>query len=178
MSSIKVLKSLSVGKGITIHLNEDVSAAEGSSDRYFTEAATTGEEPFVVPPHWHKEHAEYLTVVEGRAKIILDGKETIVNAGDPPVLVERRVVHSIETFKGERAVVQERPKPGGDYKIMFFNDMFNDGPTPGFWHLMRVFYDGDGYVVLPLPFRIVDEIFITVFGAIAHVFTGPRPKTL
>lgn len=40
----------------------------------------------------------------------------------------------------------------------FFNDMFNDGPTPGFWHLMRVFYDGDGYVVLPLPFRIVDEI--------------------
>lgn len=40
----------------------------------------------------------------------------------------------------------------------FFNDMFNVGPSPGFWHLMRVFYDGDGYVVLPLPFRIFDEI--------------------
>ncbi|KAI1157811.1 hypothetical protein F5B18DRAFT_665699 [Nemania serpens] len=178
MSSVKVLKTLAVGKGITIQLKEDESAPEGSSDRYYTEAATNGEEPFVVPPHWHKEHAEYLTVVEGRAKVTLDGKETILKAGDPPVLVARRVVHSIETFAGEKAVVQERPSPGGDYKIMFFNDMFNDGPTPGFWHLMRVFYDGDGYVALPLPFRIVDEIFITVFGSIAHLFKGPRPQKL
>ncbi|KAI1181449.1 hypothetical protein F5B17DRAFT_425286 [Nemania serpens] len=178
MTSVKVLKSFPVGKGITLRLKEDERAPKDSSDRYFTEVTTNGEEAFIVPPHWHKEHAEYLTVVEGRAKVTLDSKEVIIQAGDAPVLVARRVVHSIETFVGERVVIQERPSPGGDYKIMFFNDMFNVGPSPGFWHLMRVFYDGDGYVVLPLPFRIFDEIFITVFGAIAHLFEDPRPQKL
>ncbi|KAI1116548.1 hypothetical protein F5Y14DRAFT_407126 [Nemania sp. NC0429] len=178
MSSIKVLKTLSAGKGIKLTLNENEGVALDSVDRYFTEAITDGVEAFKVPPHWHKQHDELMTVVEGRAKITLNGKETIVKAGDAPVLVARRVVHSVETFVGERAVIQERPSPGGDHKIMFFNDMFSEGPTPGFWHLMRVFYDGDGYIVLPVPFRVVDQIFISVFGSIAHLFAGSRPKTL
>ncbi|KAI0433450.1 hypothetical protein F5Y09DRAFT_73939 [Xylaria sp. FL1042] len=178
MSSLKVLKTFTIGKGQTMDIIEDKSAAEDSIDRYFSEATFTGEELFKVPPHWHKKHDEYIRVMEGRAKITLDGKEIIVKAGDPPVLIARRVVHSIETFEGERAVIQERPSPGGIYKAMFFNDMFCKGPSPGFWYLMRAFYDGDGYIALPLYFRFFDVLFITVFGGIAHLFTAPRPQSL
>ncbi|KAI1743395.1 hypothetical protein F4680DRAFT_410026 [Xylaria scruposa] len=178
MGSFKVLKTLQMGKGIALRLIENEEAPEDSIDRYFSEATCTGEEPINILAHWHKKHAEQLTVIEGRVKVTLDGEEHIVKAGDPPVLVARRVVHSIQSFKGETTVVQERPIPGGNYKLMFFNDMLGKGVSPGFWHLMRVFYDGDGYIVLPLYFRVFDEIFITVFGGIAHLFTASRPTEL
>ncbi|KAI0184742.1 hypothetical protein EV127DRAFT_443326 [Xylaria flabelliformis] len=178
MNSFKVLKTLSMGKGITLRLIENEEAPEDSIDRYVSEATCTGEEPINTPLHWHKKHAEQLTVVEGRVKVTLNGEEHIVKAGDPPVLIARRVVHRIQSFKGETAVLQERPIPGGNYKLMFFNDMLGKGASPGFWHLMRVFYDGDGYISLPLYFRVFDEMFITVFGGIAHLFTVSRPTEL
>ncbi|KAI0508522.1 hypothetical protein F5B22DRAFT_390040 [Xylaria bambusicola] len=178
MASVKVLKTLTMGKGITLSLLKNEDAAEDSIDRYVAEVVATGEEPIKIPPHWHKEHAEQMTIIEGRVKITLDGVERIVNAGDPPVLIERRVVHSIEGFKGEKFVGQERPVPGGNYKIMFFNDMLHKGTSPGFWYLMRVFYDGDGYIALPLHFRFLDEMFMKLFGGIAHLFAAPRPTEL
>ncbi|KAI1302214.1 hypothetical protein F5Y03DRAFT_396557 [Xylaria venustula] len=178
MSSIKVLKSLTLGKGLVLNILEDESAPQDSVDRYFSELTSTGEELFKVQPHWHKDHAEYITVVEGRLKVTLNGKEVIVKLGDPSVLVARRVVHSLETFKGERAVIQERPSPGGICKALFFNDLLSKGATPGFWHSMRAFYDGDGYVVLPLYFRFFDEVFVKVFGGIAHLFTAPKSQKL
>ncbi|KAI1360497.1 hypothetical protein F5Y08DRAFT_348719 [Xylaria arbuscula] len=178
MPSSKVLKTLQMGKGIELHLIENEDVAEDSIDRYVTKCTCTGEEPLNVPPHWHKEHAEQMTLLEGRVKITLNGKTRIVKAGDPPVLVERRVVHSFQSFKGERVVVEERPIPGGKYKFMFFNDMLSKGTSQGFWYNMRVFYDGDGYIALPLYFRFFDELFIKVFGGIAHLFMAPRPKEL
>ena len=36
--------------------------------------------------------------------------------------------------------------------------MLSRGPSPGFWYNMRVFYDGDGYIALPLYFRFFDEL--------------------
>lgn len=50
--------------------------------------------------------------------VTLDGKEILVKAGDPPVLVPRRAVHSMKGFKGERVRVRERADPGGDYKAL------------------------------------------------------------
>ncbi|KAI1425315.1 hypothetical protein F5Y12DRAFT_747939 [Xylaria sp. FL1777] len=177
MSSVKTLKTLSMGKGLTLCIMENESVPEDSIDRYYSEATCTGEEPFMTPSHWHKKHAEYITIVEGRAKLTLDGKEIIVKAGDPPVLIARRVVHSVESFKGERAIIQERPSPGGIYKALFFNDIFGEKP-PGFWHFMRALYDGDGYVPLPLYFRFFDQVFVIVFGGIAHLFIAPRSEKL
>ncbi|KAI0967661.1 hypothetical protein F4678DRAFT_465261 [Xylaria arbuscula] len=178
MSSIKVLKSLTMGKGIVLNIVEDETAPEDSIDRYISEVTSTGEESLKIQPHWHKDHAEHITVIEGRLKITLNGKEIIVKSGDPSVLVARRVVHSLETFKGERAVIQERPSPGGVYKALFFNDMFYKGTSPGFWHLMRAFYDGDAYIVLPFHFRFFDEVFLKVFGGIAHFLMAPRLQKL
>lgn len=48
----------------------------------------------------------------------LDGKTIIVKAGDPAVLIKRRVVHSVQSFKGERTVFREQPDTAGDYKAL------------------------------------------------------------
>ncbi|KAI0102842.1 hypothetical protein GGR51DRAFT_526389 [Nemania sp. FL0031] len=178
MPSSKVLKTLSMGKGTQFRLIENEDVPEDSIDRYVTEANCTGEEIFDVPPHWHKRHAEQFTVIEGRIKITLNGEARIVNAGDPPLLIARRVVHSIQSFKGEKAIAQERVIPGGKYKFLFFNDFMNEEASPGFWRTMRVFYDGDGYIPLPLYFQFFDELFMKVFGGIAHLFVAPQPKEL
>ncbi|KAI0902860.1 hypothetical protein F4823DRAFT_361633 [Ustulina deusta] len=178
MTSSKVLNTLSMGKGIELRLFENEDVSEDSIDRYVTEISCTGEEAVNVPPHWHKRHAEQFTVIEGRIKITLNGEAYIVNAGDPPLLIARRVVHSIQTFKGEKVVGQERVIPGGKYKFLFVNDLLNKGASPGFWRDMRVLYDGDMYIPLPLYFRCFDELFIKVFGGIAHLFMASRPKEL
>ncbi|KAI0438288.1 hypothetical protein F4803DRAFT_535620 [Xylaria telfairii] len=178
MTSSKVLKTLSMGKGIELRLVENEDVSEDSIDQYVMETSCTGEETINVPPHWHKRHAEQFTVIEGRIRATLNGEAHIVNAGDPPLLIARRVVHSIQTFKGEKVVVQERVIPGGKYKFLFFNDFVNTGASPGFWRNMRVFYDGDGFIPLPLYFQFFDELFITVFGGIAHLFVASRPKEL
>jgi mannose-6-phosphate isomerase-like protein (cupin superfamily) len=57
-------------------------------------------------------------VVEGRVEITLDGKTTIMKAGDPAVLVPRRTVHSLKGFKGEKLIFRERPDPAGIYKAL------------------------------------------------------------
>lgn len=38
----------------------------------------------------------------------------------------------------------------------FFNDMLSDGWPAGFWYLMRVFYDNDGYPDMGLYFSFFD----------------------
>jgi mannose-6-phosphate isomerase-like protein (cupin superfamily) len=57
-------------------------------------------------------------VVEGRVEITLDGKTSVIKAGDPAVLVPRRAVHSIKGFKGEKLIFREKPDPAGIYKAL------------------------------------------------------------
>ncbi len=57
-------------------------------------------------------------MLEGRLEMTLDGKKNIVKAGDPTVLVKRRIVHTVKCFKGERVVFREQPDPTGDYKAL------------------------------------------------------------
>jgi hypothetical protein len=59
-----------------------------------------------------------MTVLEGRVKITCNGETVELKAGDPAFFIPRRAVHSIEGFKGERLVAQERPDPPGLYKAM------------------------------------------------------------
>ncbi|KAK0385312.1 hypothetical protein NLU13_7788 [Sarocladium strictum] len=178
MSSIRVLKTLTIGKGITMDLSVDESEPEDSIKRFFAQVVSTGEEAFKVPPHWHKHHAEYMTVLEGRAKISCKGETVELKAGDPAFFIPRRAVHSIEGFEGERLVVQERPDPPGMYKAMFFNDLLSDGEFGGFWKTMRAFWDGDAYPAFPLYFRAIDEAFLFVFGGIAKLFVAEKPQEL
>ncbi|KAI4859874.1 hypothetical protein F4820DRAFT_438513 [Hypoxylon rubiginosum] len=178
MSSVKVLKTLGVGKGITMKITIDEAEPEDSINRYTMDTVSTGEEALHIPPHWHKNHSEYLSVVEGRVEVTLNGDKVIVKAGDPAVRVPRRVVHSIRGFKGEKLIFRERPDPAGMYKAMFFNDIFSTGIFGGFFHTMRAFYDGDTYLALPLYFQFIDEVFLAIFGGIAHLFAPGKPEKL
>lgn len=135
-----------------------------------------GSHVFHVPAHWHKHHSEYITVLEGRCTITLDGKPNVVCATDPnpTVYIPARHTHSMQGFEGERLVLQERADPAGRYKAEFFNDILSEGKMPGFWHVMRSFYDGDTYAALPGNLGIVDQAFTFVFGAIAKFIAPPK----
>lgn len=63
-------------------------------------------------------HSEYITVLEGRLLVTCNGDTVEVKAGDPPFLIPRRAVHSMQGFKGERFVGRERPDPPGMYKVL------------------------------------------------------------
>ncbi|KAI0860227.1 hypothetical protein F4860DRAFT_504096 [Xylaria cubensis] len=156
----------------------DESEPEDSVKRYAMDTICTGEEIISIPPHWHKEHAEYLSVIEGRIEFTLNGEKIVLNAGDPDLFVPRRVVHSFKSFKGEKSILRERPDPAGIYKALFFNDLFSTGNFGGFWHVVRASYDGDAYLALPLPFRFLDEVFLAIFGPIARLFAPPKPESL
>ncbi|KAI1324473.1 hypothetical protein F5Y16DRAFT_402321 [Xylariaceae sp. FL0255] len=178
MSSVKVLKTIGVGKGMTMRITIDENEAEDSVNRYAMDTVCTGEEILPIPPHWFKHHAGHLSVVEGRAEFTLNGEKVILKPGDPPVFVARRVVHSFRSFPGEPVILRERPDPAGLYKALFFNDVFSKGQLGSFWHLLRAFYDGDSYIALPLNSRILDQAFISVFGALAHLFAPRKPTEL
>ncbi|KAI1204741.1 uncharacterized protein F4807DRAFT_446035 [Annulohypoxylon truncatum] len=178
MGSIKVIKTLGVGKGITMDITVDETEPEDSINRYAMDTTCTGEETLYIPGHWHKDHAEHLSVLKGRIQVTLNGDKIILKAGDPALLVPRRAVHSLKSFEGEELVFRERPEPAGMYKAMFFNDIFSTGKFGGFWHLLRVFYDWETYLALPLYFQFFDEVFITIFGGIAHLFAPRKLKSL
>ncbi|KAI1769930.1 hypothetical protein F4818DRAFT_456507 [Hypoxylon cercidicola] len=178
MSSVKVLKTLGVGKGITMDITVDEAEPEDSINRYAIDTTSIGEEALSIPPHWHKNHSEYLSVIEGRIQVTLNGDKIMLKAGDPALLVPRRVVHSIQGFKGEKFIFRERPNPAGMYKALFFNDILSTGRFEGFFHILRAFYDGDAYLALPLYFQFFDQVFLTIFGGIAHLFAPAKPEKL
>ncbi|KAH7304232.1 hypothetical protein B0I35DRAFT_445361 [Stachybotrys elegans] len=68
-----------------------------------------------------------MTVIEGRLQVTLNGKKTILRAGDVPATIPPRAVHSLKGFKGERLVVREQAIPAGAYKAEFFNDLLQEG---------------------------------------------------
>ncbi|RDW60661.1 hypothetical protein BP6252_12044 [Coleophoma cylindrospora] len=154
--------------------------AENDIDRHWTEVTYDGKldsDVLVVPTHWHKHHDEMMEVLEGRLKIYLDGKEHIVAAGDPPMLIPRRHRHGVSVFEGERVRVTEKTIPAGEFKALFFQDMFQAG-SPGVFKVFRASYDGDGYISLPGNIQLVDEVFITVVGFISKFFVAPKPTKL
>ncbi|KAI1086345.1 hypothetical protein F5B19DRAFT_498453 [Rostrohypoxylon terebratum] len=178
MGPLKVLKTLRVGKGVTMDISIDESEPEDSISRYVMETTCIGEDAVSVPPHWHKDHSEHLSVLEGRLQVTLNGDKMIIQEGDPAVLVPQRAIHSLQGFKGERLVLRERADPAGMYKAMFFNDLLSTGKFGNVWHILRSFYDAETYLALPLYFQFFDEVFMTIFGGIAHLFAPKKPKTL
>ncbi|KAH8901744.1 hypothetical protein GQ53DRAFT_815191 [Thozetella sp. PMI_491] len=174
MSSTRLVKTLGIARGVSMAIQINDAEPEDSANHYIVEVTATGAEGADIFYH----HAEYMTVVEGRAQFTLGREKVVLHAGDPPLLIPRRVVHSMQSFKGERLVIREQSDPAGDYKAMFFNDLLSLGGFSNVPHILRAFYDGDAYLALPLYFRFFDEIFITVFGGIAKLFTAPKPKSL
>nr|GAT57099.1 predicted protein [Mycena chlorophos] len=180
MSGPQVLKTFPMGKGLELRVMHDPSEPEDSISRWFTEVIADGgpdSEVFVVPAHWHRYHTENMSVIEGRVEATVDGKKKIFRAGDE-FLIPPLAVHALQGFKGERLVMREKAEPGGDYKVLFFNDLLHDTPGFSFWRLMRAFYDGDAYISLGLYFRFFDVAFVTVLGGVAKLFVSEKPMKI
>jgi mannose-6-phosphate isomerase-like protein (cupin superfamily) len=178
MSTKRVLKSLTFQPGVTLQVKVDDAEAEDSINRYAAEVHCIegNDVEFFVPPHWHKNHTEIMTIIEGRIEITLNGKKMIGKAGDAPILIPPKAVHSMKGFKGEKLVMQEQAIPAGRYKAAFFNDLLQEGKFGGLALSLRVFRDHDTYLALPFYFRFIDELFIMIFGNIASFFAPGKPK--
>ena len=161
MSQIQELEpAAKLAEGCFLRFFIDHSKPEDSIDHAWTEASYDGKadsDLLEVGAHWHKYHDEYMQVLEGRMSFTLEGKTTVLSAGDPALKLPRGHVHSAICFKGERTTVKERTDPAGDFKQLFFRDLLQSG-KPGFWIAMRAFYDGDTYVSLPGNVKIVDQV--------------------
>ncbi|KAH8812719.1 hypothetical protein F5884DRAFT_315683 [Xylogone sp. PMI_703] len=179
-SQIEELMPITVGKGSHMRIFIDHSKSVQDVGRNWCETTYDGMEGsdiVAVPGHWHKHHDEILEVTEGQMKFFVNGKEIIVRAGDEPLIVPRGTVHSFTVIKGVRVTFVEKNAPPGEYKALFFQDMFQ-ASSPGLLMALRVFYEGDTYIALPGNIKILDQAFMKVFGFIAKGFVPPKLKSL
>lgn len=107
-----------------------------------------------------KNHDEIMEVLSGRAQFYIDGKKIIASAGDARLIIPRFSVHGIDFFKGEPTIIREKTVPAGEFKALFFQDVFRNG-TPNFFMAMRAFYDGHSYAALPGNLKILDRLVST-----------------
>uniref|UniRef100_A0A4E9DU38 Cupin type-2 domain-containing protein n=1 Tax=Gibberella zeae TaxID=5518 RepID=A0A4E9DU38_GIBZA len=176
MATTRHLKTLQAGDNLKMDLLVDQDSEKYSA--VCTYDGTLGGEPFFVPPHWHKYHDEHITVLEGRMTITLDGKATVATPETGTMFIPRWSVHSFRGFPGEKTVFEERNQPSGEYKALFFNDVFQCGKPPNLWLALRAAFDGDLYASLPFGSKVIDQLFISVFGFVAKLFAPAKPKTL
>jgi mannose-6-phosphate isomerase-like protein (cupin superfamily) len=102
-------------------------------------------------------HDEVMEVTTGRMKFLISGKEHLASAGDAPILIPRGTVHGFTTLRGEEVTFLEKTVPSGEYKALFFQDLFQAG-TPGPLMALRAFYDGDMYIALPGNFKLLEQV--------------------
>ncbi|KAJ3721287.1 hypothetical protein C8R42DRAFT_84611 [Lentinula raphanica] len=134
---------------------------------------------FKVPLHWHEDHDEIITVLEGRLKVTL-GKETKVYTPESgEAFVPRGVPHALESFKGEPCVVTERTNPSFDNKELFFRNILaipGGLSSGGLIPMMQVFYYGDGYPVFPVHMPWLEKAFVKFFGGRLAPLLGHQLK--
>lgn len=63
-------------------------------------------------------HQECFTVLQGELEVTLNGVKKTLKAGDPPLLLPRRAVHSFKAVKGAPVHFREQPDPPGMYKAL------------------------------------------------------------
>ncbi|KAJ7359573.1 hypothetical protein DFH08DRAFT_686610 [Mycena albidolilacea] len=144
-----------VGKGVTLIVLQNPLR---------TRVHATGEEAFIVPPHWHAFHGEHHIVLKGRICLTQDGVSRILRPEDGVCVTPAGVVHSIETFAGEETILEETTVPSGETKVIFFRNLFYPSVTRSFLRTMQVFYYGDAYPELPLRSRWLEWLMVVVVG--------------
>lgn len=69
------------------------------------------DDEFFVPAHWHEDHNEIITVLEGRLQVTLGSEMKIYTPESGAAFIPRGIAHSLRAFKGERCVVTEETNP-------------------------------------------------------------------
>ncbi|KZP34374.1 hypothetical protein FIBSPDRAFT_923902 [Athelia psychrophila] len=144
-----------IQKGVTMASAPYILTLLENPKRIRVHALGTGE-AFQAPLHWHAAHDERHTVIKGRFEITQDGISRIVGPEDGVVTTPRGVVHSLRSFEGEEAIIEESALPSEtttEQKQIFFRNMFTPGILPSFLAIMQVFYYGDSYPAFPRGFR-------------------------
>ncbi|KAJ4475030.1 hypothetical protein J3R30DRAFT_3406194 [Lentinula aciculospora] len=141
---------------------------------------------FQVPLHWHKDHDEIITVLEGKLRVTLGGKTAVYTPESGDAFVLRGVPHALESSKGEPCVVSERTNPtfyaieqDFDTKELFFRNIFaipGGLSSGGLVPMMQVFYHGDGYPVFPVHVAWLEKAFVKVLGGYVAPLLGYRLK--
>lgn len=119
MASVRKLEPMFPFKGCTLDMFIDDSKPVDSPGSCWSESTYDGKpesELFDVPPHWHKLHDEYWTVLEGEFEATIDGKKRTLRPSDGEVHIPRRHVHGLKSIKGVRAVLREHTDPCGQFK--------------------------------------------------------------
>lgn len=150
----------------------DHSRPEDSKDHHWAEVTYDGAPNSWVPEigsHWHKNHDEYMEVLQGRIDFTLDGQTTTLTPGDPPLHIPKLHVHSFKFIKGVPTTFTEKTMPVGDFKEKFFGELLSseDG-TPNLWTVMRSFYEGDTFLALPGGWKGLDENVTWAMGRLAR----------
>ncbi|KAF2164786.1 hypothetical protein M409DRAFT_24691 [Zasmidium cellare ATCC 36951] len=139
--------------------------------------------------HWHEEHTEYIKILQGTAKVWINGRVRVLGEGEE-VVFERRDVHNFcraEIDGGEVLVVEEWTDREDGSKQVFFRNAFSlvrDTEKLGglLWAFLRFFYlcsYRDNLLVfgpLCLPFWAQRFVTGVVFGVVRVVgrFAGWR----
>lgn len=166
---------------MTFH--RDDSKAPNDVERYYSLTTCDGgvnDIALEVPQHWHKYHDEHMSCIEGQIELSLEGSILTAKPGDPAIIIPRRAVHGFKFPKGQRAVLKEMTDPTGEFKQMFFEDVFGSG-RGSFFGAMRAFADGDTYIKMPGPWRWVDEVWMFVMWALVKVLRsreGEVPRSM
>ena len=100
-----------------------------------------------------------MTVLSGRMKFFVNHKEIIGDVSTGPITIPRGTIHGFTAIKGEAVTFKESTVPSGDFKAMFFQDLFQSGrPSPLL--AFRVFYENDTWIALPGGFKWLD-VFVS-----------------
>ncbi|KAJ7731293.1 hypothetical protein DFH07DRAFT_968792 [Mycena maculata] len=138
--------------------------------------ATGAGEPFHAYPHWHLAQDEAHVIIKGKVQLIQNGVVRIVSLKDGTVITRQGVVHSIKSFPGEEAIVEETTMPIGtmEQKVLFFRNMLAPGMHQSFVGLMQVFYYRDAYPALPTRIRWLEWLLVVVVGEWVAQLLGYR----
>lgn len=126
-------------------------------------------------PHWHPKLEETFTVIEGKMRFIVDGKESIIEVGES-ITVWPRQVHQFWNISKEHLVARHEIRPPGLHWEMFVlvhkleceGKMSKKGiPRNPFW--LGVAWECiDGYLYGP-P-RILQIVFLGGLAKLARLF--------
>ncbi|KAJ7855575.1 hypothetical protein B0H13DRAFT_1641833 [Mycena leptocephala] len=155
--------SWSIGKGMTMNILQNPLRVH---------LHITGEEPFIVPRHWHLCQTEQHVVLKGRVQIAQDSVTRILRPEDGVCTTPAGVVHSIQTFPGEETIIEETTLPSTEQKVIFFRNLFAPGVAQSFLAVMQLFYYGDGYPELPFRSRWLEWLMVVVVGGWISPFFG------
>ncbi|KAJ7438387.1 hypothetical protein B0H11DRAFT_2104944 [Mycena galericulata] len=150
--------SWSISKGVTISVLQNPLRSH---------THITGEEPFTIPRHWHRSQDEHHTVLKGRLRITQGSTTKVVGPADGTLVTPAGVVHSISSYPGEEALLEETTVPAGrimEQKILFFRNIFYPGVLQSGMRVLQVFYYGDTYPELPLRIRWLEWLMVVVVG--------------